>query len=281
MALPRYRLVALDMDGTLLDDRFEVSERNARAIRAGLAAGVRFVLATGRPYRSARPYALALGLDVPIICYNGAVVREAFSGADRLFQPIPRAVAAAVAGFLEERGLYVKVYAGDTLFVSRPTEETVWFSQAYGIPYEAVGALAPFLAGEGGGGEGGACPEPPAMMVMRADPPAVPALAAELRARWADHIACYSPNPWGIDIVRRGVSKGQALARLAGEWGIDRSEVLAVGNAGNDLDMITWAGCGVAVANATPELRAAACWVTAGNNEDGVALALERFVLGD
>lgn len=278
MRLPRFRLVALDMDGTLLDDRLQVSPRNAQAIRAGLAAGVRFVLATGRPFRSARPYAQALGLDVPLICYNGAVVREAISGAGHLLQPIPRGVAAAVAGFLEERGLYVKVYAGDVLYVSEPSAETLWFSEAYGIPYEVVGALAPFLAGAPGG-EGPRCPEPPAMMVMRAEPPAVTALAAELRARWGAEIACYRPSPWGIDIVRRGVSKGRALARLAAAWGIDRREVLAVGNADNDLEMIAWAGCGVAVANASPELVAAADWVTADNNSDGVALALERFVL--
>ncbi len=267
----RFQLVALDMDGTLLTDDLRLTERTAGAIRAGLARGVRFVLATGRPYRSARPFALDLGLDVPLVCYNGAVVREAVSGRFHAERPIPPEVAAEVAEFLVGRGCHMKMYAGDLLYVAEPTEETRWFSEHYGIPYEAVGSLAAYLRGPGG--------PAPSMLVTHADPSAVAGLVDELERLSAGRVACHRPTPWGIDIVRAGTSKGAAVRDLAAAWGIPRQAVLAAGNAGNDVDLLAWAGWGVAVANATPELLALADWVAPDNNHDGVAEALEQFVL--
>lgn len=259
------------MDGTLLTDRMEITERTARCIREGLARGVRFVLATGRPFGSARPYALSLGLDLPIISYNGALVRDAVSGVQRGFRPIQRAAASEVAAYLEAGGFYTKVYAGDLLYVQEPTDETRWFAEAYGIQYRAVGSLPRFLAA-------GDLAEEPAMLVVHADPERVASLMGEVEGV-EPGVCCYRPNAHAIDIVGAGTSKGRAVQDLAEGWGIPADRVLAVGNAGNDRDMLAFAGMGVAVANAQPDLLAMADWVTADNNSEGVAAALERFVL--
>lgn len=267
------RLVALDMDGTLLTDDMDLTERTAACIRAAGERGVGFVLATGRPYCSARPYALRLGLDLPLVCYNGALVRDAASDTVRLSRPIPPAVAAEIAAFFRDAGLYCKVYAGDVLHVCEPTDETRYFTQVYGVPARAVGDLAAALSA-------GAVAAPSMMVVHAARPEAVPDLREELLRRWPGRIDAFRPNRHGLDIVSAGTSKGDALRRLAAGWGIPADAVLAVGNAGNDLDMLAWAGLGVAVANATEELLARADHVVADNNHEGVAEAIERFVLG-
>lgn len=268
------RLVALDMDGTLLTDGMDLTERTVACIRAASARGVRFVLATGRPYCSVHPYALRLGVDLPLICYNGALVREAASPAALLSRPIPPAVAAEMAAFFQEAGLYFKVYAEDVLHVCEPTDETRWFSQVYGVATRVVGDLAGALST----GAVGA----PSMMVVRAPlEEEVPALREELLRRWPGRIDAFRPTRHGLDIVSAGTSKGRALRWLAAEWGIGAEAVMAVGNAGNDVDMVAWAGRGVAVANATEELLARADHVVADNNHEGVAEAIERFVLGN
>lgn len=270
-----FRLLAIDLDGTLLDDKFRVSARTREAVRLAAAAGVRVVLATGRPFLSARPYAVALGLDLPLICYNGALVQEALSRRRWLFRPLPAEVAVEVAAFLESEGHYVKVYLDEMMFVAEATPDTEWFSRHYGVPYRCVGRLSAFLRRVAAEGR-----EPPPMLVgFVGEDAAGRALVGRLRDRWAGRAECYRPSPWAVDVVAAGASKGAALAHLASLWGVGPGETMAVGNAGNDVEMMRWAGLGVAVANATEEARAAAAAVVADNNHDGVAEAIERFVL--
>ncbi len=263
------------MDGTLLDDEFRVGERTRAAVRRAVAAGVRVVLATGRPYLSARPYAVSLGLDLPVICYNGALVQDAFSGRRYLFRPLPADVAAGVAAFFEEEGRYVKAYLDEVMLVAEATADTEWFSRHYGVPYRCVGRLSLFLREAAAAGR-----EPPPMLVAYVPEDAAGReLVRRLRERWGGRAAVHRPSPWALDVVAAGTSKGAALARLAASWGLTSADAMAVGNAGNDVEMLRWAGLGVAVANATAEARAAAAAVVADNNHDGVAEAIERFLL--
>lgn len=267
-----FRLVALDMDGTLLTDDLELTEHTSACIRAASARGVRFVLATGRPYCSARPYALRLGMDLPMICYNGALVREAASPTALVNRPMASGVASEMAAFFQDAGLYFKVYAEDILHVCAPTDETRYFSRVYGVPTREVGDLAEALAT-------GAVVAPSMMVVRAPREEDVPVLREELLMRWAGWIDAFCPTRHGLDIVSAGTSKGEALKRLAAAWGIEAAAVMAVGNGGNDLDMLMWAGLGVAVANASEELLSRADRVVPDNNHEGVAEAIERFIL--
>ncbi len=266
-----YRLVVLDMDGTLLTDAKEITPRTARAVRDAAARGVRVVLATARPFCSARPYAAALGLDTPIVCYNGALVRDVPSARTLSARPIPAATAAAMAAFCQERGLYMKVFGDDFFCVSAPTEETVRYSPRYRVPYRAVGDVAAFIAREG---------LEPYSFVVHAHLDEIPGLKAEMEARWDGAVAGDCPNEHAIHFTAAGASKLAAVQALAASWGIGATQTLAIGDGGNALALLLWAGLGIAVANAPDELRAHADHVTASNNADGVALALEEFVLG-
>lgn len=268
--MTRYRLVVLDLDGTLLTDDKRITPRTAAAIRAGRERGVRFVLATARPFCSARPYAASLGLEGPLVCYNGALVRAAASAETVLARPLPPGTAAEMAAFCQERGLYMKVFGDDVFYVREPTDETVRYAPRYGVPFRAVGDLAAFLARQA---------LAPYSFVVHAAPERVPALKAEMEARWAGRIAGDCPNEHAIHFTDARASKLAAVRMLAAGWGIAPEEVMAVGNGGNDLDVLLWAGLGVAVANSPAELLARADRVTASNNDEGVALALERYLL--
>lgn len=266
----RFRLAVLDMDGTLLTEAKEITPRTAAAVRAAAEQGVRIVLATARPHCSARPYAEALGLDTPVVCYNGALVRHP-SGRTLAAHPIPASTASAMAAFCRERDLYVKVFGDDFFCVATPTAETLRYSPRYGVPFRAVGDVAAYIAREGFA---------PFSFVVHAPPEEIPALKDEMERRWAGAVTGDCPNEHAIHFTAAGVSKLAAVRGLAQAWGIAPDQALAVGDGGNDLDLLLWAGLGIAMANAPGEVRARAAHVTASNDEEGVALALETFVLG-
>lgn len=262
------RLVVLDMDGTLLDDAKEIGAGTGAAIRVGAARGVRFLLASARPFCSARPYAAEIGLDTPLICYNGALVKAA-SGETLLSRPLASETARELAEICKAEGLYAKVYEDDVFFVDTPTEETVKYSRAYHVPYRSVGNLAEFIA---------ASDLAPLSFVIHADPARLPSLRTELEERFAGRLNCHCPNEHAIHISSPEASKLAAVQLLAGEWGIGPDQAMAVGDGSNDLDILRWAGVGVALGNASPDLLTAADWVAPDNNRDGVGAALERFL---
>ncbi|MCL4425078.1 MAG: Cof-type HAD-IIB family hydrolase [Firmicutes bacterium] len=263
----KYRLVALDMDGTLLNDQYEISPRTAAAIARAVSRGVLVTLATGRTFRSAYFYAKDLGLNLPLIAYNGGLIKEVFSGEIHLNRPIYLPTARALVDFLQGRGHYLKVYIDDKLFVAKETEETVAFASRHRIMYEAVGDLKPFLTKE------------PSMMVVVEAEETVNALKDWLDRDWHNKISSFKSNPRSLDIVHPEASKAEALRFLARKFRVRSEEVLAIGNEMNDLEMIGWSGLGVAMGNASSFVLGRADYVTADNNHDGVAEVLERFVL--
>lgn len=265
-----YRLVILDMDGTLLTDDKRVTPRTEAAIAQGLARGVKFVLATARPYCSARPFAQSLGLDTPIICYNGALVRDVSNGTTLAEKPLSSALASEMARYCQKRGLYMKVYGDDIFYVERPTEETLRYSPRYNVPYKAVGDMASFLYNE---------KLSPYSFVVHTQPEDLRLIKEEMESIWAGLVSGDCPNEHAIHFTDAGASKLRAVKALAVSWGIPAEETMAIGNGGNDLAVILWSGLGIAVANSPHELLAQADRVTASNNDEGVAKALEEYLL--
>lgn len=264
----RIRMVAVDLDGTLLTDRKEIGPRSAAALRAAAAAGVRVVLASARPACSARPYAASLGLDTPLVCYNGALVKERRGGV-LLSRPLPAETVADLAAFCAAGRLYAKVFLDDLFVVALATEETPRYAAAYRVPYREAGDLSAWAGRE----------RPEVFsFVIHARPEDLEGLRHRLEGRFAGRIACHCPNEHAIHVSAPEASKLAAVAFLARGRGIAPAEVLAIGDGANDLELIRWAGVGVAVANAAPELRAAADWVSAANDAEGVGLAMERYL---
>lgn len=269
MTHPRIRLLALDMDGTLLRSDLTISPRNQAAVAACLDRGVAVVLATGRFYPAAAPYlAYWPGRPIWVAANNGAQLFAPGEEEPVVSRSIDRDVAHEVLSWIDEQGLSARVYFSDSAVINRMTEQTRAFMRRLG----ARCLHAPQLAG--------AVTEPPVKIVLMADAPRARALEAEVRRRWGLRLEVTSSEPTLVELTGPGATKGETIRALAARLGIDRTEVAAIGNGRNDLTMITWAGLGAAVANADPELLAAAPQVYAHHDEDGVSAFIESFLGG-
>jgi hydroxymethylpyrimidine pyrophosphatase-like HAD family hydrolase len=271
----RPRLVASDVDGTLLDPTDQVSERTRAAVHRVLAAGVPFVLVTGRPPRWIPPVVEQLGHAGPAVCANGAVLYDAAT------DQVSYTAALDPVQLRDAATLVATVLPGAKLAVELPTGSA------------AVNGADQFLAEPGythpwPGADSADAPRAvvlgrPAIKLLVRQPDAssdVMAAAVEelLGAQSGNQLdITYSTGYGLIEISAPGVTKGTGLARLAGELGIAPTEVLALGDMPNDLSMLRWAGYGVAMANAHPTVLESADEITARNSEDGLALVLERW----
>jgi Cof subfamily protein (haloacid dehalogenase superfamily) len=265
----RIRLVAVDLDGTLLRSDRTVSQRSRAAIAAARAAGIEVVVATARSPRGARPLAAEAGIGGFAICANGATVFDLDTDRIVSHTALPPETAHALVRGLRDR--YPEVVFGwehELRFGSEPAYESLrepeWWPRPEGS-YDPCDALAWEL--------------PMTKLLARlpgADLEQLLSYALELAGSEAS--ATLAGTAF-VELHAAGVGKEIALERLAGELGIARAEVAAFGDHLTDRAMVAWAGHGVAVANAHPAVIEVADEVCASNDDDGVAIVLERLTL--
>lgn len=260
----RIDLIALDLDGTLLGPGEIVSERNRRAIARALERGVRVVLVTGRGVDLPIRISHELDLNLPVICCHGALTKDFGANRTLVHIPVPLQYAKPMIEYAEHNHLSVGIYVEESFW--RLEGSKVFMDDMRGPgwreakKFEDVLHEAPtfirFLGHESVN----------EMLRVFGD------LPLNFRHEtWRDFEECA--------VLNREASKRNALARLCADFQIPRETVLAIGDSRNDIPMLRWAGVGVAMANAHPEVKEAVRHVTASNVEDGVAAAIERFVL--
>jgi hypothetical protein len=266
-------LIACDVDGTLIGDDEKITPRTRNAVRAAVAAGAHFVLATSRPPRWVRPVVDELGFAPMAVCANGAVIYD--PAADRVLSA--RTLAADVLGELAEMatriipgaGLAVERVGGSAhdaatpQFVSSPGYEHAWLN-----PDNTEVSIEDLLSA------------PAVKLLIRK----AGARSADMAAELARHVGLtgditYSTNNGLIEIVPLGVTKATGIAEIARPQGITDDDMVAFGDMPNDVPMLRCAGYGVAMGNAHPDAVAAADEVTTPNTDDGVGRVLERWWL--
>ncbi len=263
--MSRPRLIALDLDGTLLDEERRITERSRRVLRRAAEAGTTVILCTGRPPRMTHDYADALQLDRSIV-YNGASLLDHRDRSCVHYHALSAEEAGAVVKRLREGipdvGIGLETARG--WFVDEAIlEDTRVRLESAGLPLpDGVGPVEQFLAGG-------------AIKVFARHPQRP---VTELAAVIADvpGYATWS-GKYLLEVMHPSVNKRSALERLGVELGIEAEHVAAFGDNHNDVQMLEWAGHGVAMANASDQARAVAAEVTASNQEDGVAVVLERW----
>ncbi|HEX8181345.1 MAG TPA: Cof-type HAD-IIB family hydrolase [Pyrinomonadaceae bacterium] len=282
------RLLALDLDGTLLDSRGQLSARNLRAVARARASGVRVAVVTGRRFRDARPLALELGVDVPLIAHNGALTKHARTLETVAAIPLPLEAARAVlrvgrahnvdalvSDDPEGPGLLVYEHINEA---NRPVLEYIeWARRIHGAEAEQaimrVESLDEYLD------------HAPVHIAFSGTDTEMLRLSEVLRRELAGvvklMVTLYPAKRFGlVDVIHPDVSKGTGLAAVAAEYGVARADVMAIGDNHNDVEMLEYAGTPVIVANAEASLHdIAGVQLTASNDEDGVALAIEQFIL--
>lgn len=274
------RLIALDLDGTLLNDDKLVSVRNASAMAKAAGRGIKVVISSGRVFPEALGCVAGMEAVAAISACNGGHVVELAGGRVLQAEALPPASFRDILGILDNFGIFYSVYGADRVFLRKGILEDfpVYARYMEGIACPQVHAAdlvqAVALAAEGRpGGQG-----PFKVYAMNADPSRLADLRVRLEKR--PDLEITSSSTTNLEITARGVDKGKGLLALGRHWGIGPQEMMALGDGENDLSMFAVSGQPVAMGNASPGVKAAAARVTLSNREDGVAEAIEALLAG-
>lgn len=265
------KLLALDLDDTLLDSQKKISAACVNAIKQARDKGILITLATGRMYQAAVPYALELGIELPLITYQGAWVKNILSGEELFYRPLHTDIARDIMQYLKSQNIYFHSYFNDMLYVDRDGKECREYAGKTAVKAVIVENLLDTLE------------TAEAMEILACIPEEDLLLDIEekLRIRYADKLHINRFTDKYLEIMDKEANKLSALKVIARHYKIDREEIMAIGDSYNDLEMIEWAGLGVAMSNACQECKELADFITASNEEAGVAEALQKFVLND
>lgn len=266
----KYKLLAVDLDDTLLDSRLKVPEGSRRAVEQARRAGVRVTLATGRMFCSALPYARELGVEDYLMTYQGALVKHSVTGDVLFHRPVPLDLALEVIQLVNRYGYHINVYLDDTPYIARRTKEGDLYAAISRIPMEEVGDLTAFLRERD---------QDPTKIVVVTREELIDNLLAEVQPLFGETLHITKSKPHFLEFSHLLGNKGDALAAVARYYGVAQEEIIAVGDGYNDLEMLDYAGLGVVVGNARPEIKERADFVCRSNDECGVAEVVEKFIL--
>ena len=264
----RPKLVALDLDGTLVEPLKPVRPRVVASVRAAQAAGVRVTLVTGRMFVGAEPFVRLLSIEGPIVCYQGAVIADALTGRFERKIALPNAIALRIYEAAKPRGYHVQFYRDDRFYVERRNTYSDLYARISGSEPIVVPSLPAAFAGRDS-----------TKVNIVTEPDKTPECLALMKDVCGDDAYVTRSNPEFVEMLSPKVDKGVTLALVASELGIAIEDVLAIGDSYNDLPLLRTAGFGVAMGSGPPELKAEADAVVGDVEHDGVAEAIERFVL--
>ena len=240
--------------------------RTRAALEHARGAGIHVILVTGRMFQAVRPYALEARLDDPVICYQGAVVAEPRSGRWLRHVPIPLELAREAISTLNHEGFPLNCYVDDELYVAEITPEARRYADFQHLELHPVGDLLAWLA------------DPPTKLVVIDDPEVLDALETRMKARFDGRLYISKSLPYFLEFASPDVTKAAGLDFLSARVGFARERTLAFGDGENDIELVEWAGYGVAVANADERVKELADYVCPPVDEEGVAQVLEAFL---
>lgn len=265
------RLIAVDLDGTLLDPESKLTDRTAKAVQAAVDKGIEIVFATGKTYTAVAPLVKQFNVTTPSICLQG-LATYSVDGKITHQQTLDPNIVRQVVTYAEDRGFVVILYSGTRIIMRAHDDrvEEAVFARYHEPSPEIVGPLQNIIGDV-----------PIHKMAAIGEPKAIKALRWQLNIQIGGSARLMQAGvPQMLEILPPGASKGAALRQLLKDLKVDPATVLAVGDAENDMEMIQLAGIGVAMGQADQLVKDGADHVVASNADDGAAEAIERFALG-
>lgn len=271
-----YKMLVMDMDYTLLDRKKLVSQRNKEAIKLAKDKGVIVVVATGRLFTSAAYYAKLLGIETPIIASNGAIIREHHTERTLYQSLLSDRPAYKMIELCKGMDAYCHLYSKDTIY----TEKLINISARYSewnqmlkeedrIRIEIVPRIEEVITSQKG--------EILKAVVIEESKEKLQYIRNEIQSFGSVSVSQSLKD--NLEVMNEGVTKGNAVKILAEIYGINRDDIIAVGDNENDASMIEYAGLGVAMENGVEELKRIADHITSDCDNDGVAAVIESFIL--
>lgn len=264
----KIKLAAFDIDDTLLNKENELPELTLLALQKAHKSGVIITLVSGRAYPSAYKIAQKLSFNVPIICYNGAVIKEADISTPIFISYLEQNTVRQMVDYCHKYGLYLQMYdEQDNIVVEKINKKTLADPDYYNTGCREVGDFNKLQE-----------IKTPKMMIFDT-PDNILSLQKKLQQLFYGRLYFTKSKNHLLEMMAPGVDKAVSLARFAEGRHCSAEEIMACGDNANDIEMVKWAGVGVAVANATPELKAAADYVCEYERSEGVVEAIEKFIL--
>jgi Cof subfamily protein (haloacid dehalogenase superfamily) len=265
-----YKMIVLDLDDTLLMDDHTISPRTKQALMDAQEIGVKVVLASGRPTYAMYDIADELLLKEYgsfILSFNGAKITNCQTGEELFSSTLSPETAHYLYELSRRENVWIHTYVGDTIVTEAGNQYTNVEGEITGLEIVEVGSFVDSIS------------EPVVKVLMLEDETKLAVVEKKLQQELAGKLSVMRSKPFFLEFTEEGVTKGTSLNHLIGQLGIERDEVIAMGDSYNDLAMIEFAGLGVAMGNAPDDIKAKADFVTDTNMNDGVAKVIEKFVL--
>ncbi|CAM3475538.1 Cof-type HAD-IIB family hydrolase [Marinicrinis lubricantis] len=262
-----YKLVTIDIDDTLITDDKVVTDGTKEALVRASEKDVILTLATGRMFASAKQLAKQLGLNVPIITYQGALIKTLIDEKPLYERFVPEQAVRNIFDYAQAHQLHLQAYVNDQLFAAEENQKLIDYCSISNVPYTIEPDLEKLIA------------KPMPKLIMIDEPELLDRIIPEIKALLGDAVHVTKSKPNFLEFVHPEGTKGHAVQFLAEHFGCTLDEVIAIGDSWNDREMIEMAGLGVAMGNAIPALKELADYVTLTNNEEGVKHVIEKFIL--
>lgn len=262
----KYKLMAVDIDGTLLNDSGELTENTKNAIRQWVDKGLIFTVASGRPIQGIEGLNKTLNLDVPFITYNGAMVVMGKSKQVLYEQKLSRIDAEEIIKLGEKYNVTIMIWKDNELYVPTLNERVNKYKIISGVEPIIINNMEQLI-------ENGVT-----KILWYDEVEKIEQYKNEIGRYLSDNVNFHPSRPYFMEFVDKNASKAIAMERLGQYYGIKQSEMIAVGDGFNDLSMIEYAGLGVAMANSPDEVKERADYITLSNEEDGVAHVIREFI---
>lgn len=266
------KLLALDIDGTLMNRDYILREPVIKAIKRVIEeTDIKVVLASGRMINSTIPVAEQLGITTPLITYQGALIKDFKTGKVFSHLLVPPDLALQLVFDMEEEGIHVNIYLNDTLCMKQITDIALSYSSARYVTPQTIEDYSIINI------------EPPTKIVgLDSDVEKIARITKKLKQKYLGKLSIFSSMPEYVEAVNPDISKGKALVKFAKEyWDIDPQDIMAIGDGDNDAEMVSLVGYGIAMGNAVDEVKSVARYVTKSVSEFGAAYAIEKFIFNE
>ncbi len=273
---PAKKLLVLDIDGTLVNDQKKITPRTRMALRRAMEAGHRLMIASGRPTPGVMPYVRELELDRKggySLTFNGARVQDCRTGEELYTKKLSGTLLPDLLAFAEERDMGIITYTEDLtgapgiISGRRLDDRILWTAKINGLKAEVREDFLEYVDYD------------VYKVLMTTDPSLSEAYMKDLQEICGDRANVIRSEAFYVEIMARGIDKAKSLDAVTGRLGIRREDTICCGDGFNDISLVRYGGIGVAMGNAREEVKAAADYVTASNEEDGIAEVVERFLL--
>ena len=268
----KYKLLVLDIDGTLTNEKKEITRHTKQTILRMQKAGVKVVLASGRPAYGVVPTARELELEQYggfILSYNGGRIVDCSTGRTIYEKTIPHKLMGGIYGQVHDLDAALMTYEGDRIITEKPQDAYVAKESFINkMKVKGVGNFLDYVT------------FPVVKCLVAADGGYLEAVEDKLKGYFGSQLSIFRSEPYFLEIMPKDIDKASSLERLRLPLGLERAEIAACGDGLNDISMIQYAGLGIAMANAQEAVKRVCDFVTKSNEEEGVAYAIDRFILG-